>query len=180
MTRDNRFALSRQAQKTGGPCPVCGWKDGDGAQDCFYSAELGAVTHQNSDAGAEATMTPAQRSLYKLRMVIGFASAEARDAHIAHVAEERRTKGRFAPDWTEEKEAAFLAQYRAEKERAPLATDEPYSGWVQRPWLDCIEFREPHAGCGGTQVFVGPYHFACTNCDTEVRLWEHGIDYDIG
>ena len=177
---DERFKLSRQAQKAGGPCPVCGWKDGDGVTTCFYSADLGAVTHQNTDAGAEATMTPAQRSLYELRIVHAFASIEAREAHIAQTAEERQRRGNFAPGWTEADEAAWLVDYRAQMEKKPLATAEPYCGWVQRPWQWLIECREPHADCGGVQVFVGPYHFACSKCDTEVKLWEHGIDYDIG
>lgn len=63
------YKLHQQAKQTDGPCEVCGWRDGDGVRTCFYSAELGAVTHQNSEAGAEATMTPAQRSLFRLRMV---------------------------------------------------------------------------------------------------------------
>lgn len=180
MTTDNRFKLSRQAQKTGGPCPVCGWKDGDGVTTCFVSPDLGAVVHENTAAGAAATMTPAQRSLYELRFVHAFASIEAREAHIARTAEERQRRGNFAPGWTEVNETAWLADYRAQMEKKPIATDEPYCGWVQSPWNAFIECREPHAECGGTQVMVEPYHFACTRCDTHVRLWEHGIDYDIG
>lgn len=176
---DERFKLSRQAQKSGGPCPVCGWKDGDGVRTCFYSAELGAVTHQNSDAGAEATMTPAQRSLFRLRMVHAFASIEAREAHLAEVAAERQQRGKFAPGWTDADENAWLADYRAQMEKYPLATDEPYCHWRQQPWQWLVECREMHE-CGGVQVFAGPYHFVCSGCDTEVRLWEHGIDYDIG
>ena len=116
MTRDNRFALLTPGAENGGPCPVCGWKDGDGAQDCFIR-RIGAVTHQNSDAGAEATMTPAQVAVQAAHGD-WFASAEARDAHIAHVAEERRTKGRFARIGPRKRSRVSGAVSRR-KERAP-------------------------------------------------------------
>lgn len=177
--KDNRYELHKRAKQTG-VCEVCGWKDGDGVKVCFVSAELGAVTHQNSEDAVLATMTPAQQSLYLLRFVHAFASIEAREAHIAKVAEDRQRRGNFAPGWTEADEAAWLADYRAQMEKKPLSTDEPYCNWIQRPWQAFIECREPHADCGGVQVFVAPYHFACSVCDTEVRLWEHGVDYDIG
>jgi len=41
--------------------------------------------------------------------------------------------------------------------------------WVQKPHL-----------CGGFGKYIGPYHIGCTKCDEELKLWEHGIDYDLG
>ena len=43
-----------------------------------------------------------------------------------------------------------------------------------------VHCNESHPGCGGVRVHLGPYHFGCSKCGTEVKLWEHGIDYDIG
>lgn len=176
---DNRYDLSRAAQKAGGPCPVCGWKDGDGVKVCFASQELGEVTHQNSTAAASATMSESQRLLVSLRLVHAFASVKAREDHIASVAQTRREKGRFPPEWTDADEAVFLADYRRMMERRPIATDEPYCHWIQTMWHGFIECREPH-DCGGRQIFAGAYHFKCSGCDVEVKLWEHGVDYDIG
>ena len=91
-------------------CPVCGWKDGDGVTTCFYSPELGAVTHQNSDEAAAASMTAEQRSLFEAYSAPGL---------------KRHT-------------------------------------------------------CGGMPHLEAPYHIACTGCGVEVKLWEHGVDYDVG
>lgn len=45
------YDQSRAAQAAGGPCPICGWKNGDGVRVCFcfYNNEIGAVSHQNSE-----------------------------------------------------------------------------------------------------------------------------------
>ncbi len=48
MNDQEKYALYQDAQKRGGPCPICNWKDGDGVRTCFYSKEVGIVTHQNS------------------------------------------------------------------------------------------------------------------------------------
>jgi len=84
-----RVRQSMEAQRTGGPCPICGWKDGDGAKvcfywvmlikprrrgggkggngakACFYSQTLGAVIHQDSDKAAADSTTAGQRSLFE-------------------------------------------------------------------------------------------------------------------
>jgi len=164
---DNRYTLHLQARRTG-KCAVCGWKDGDGVQVCFYSETLGTVTHQNSEDAVLATMTPAQQSLYQLRQRLLYADAASREQALQALAASR-------PDDHE-----FLADYRRRAEAEPLATDEPYCNWIQEPWRHGkVHCYEPHE-CGGKQVFVEPYHFACSGCDTHVRLWEHGVDYDLG
>jgi len=106
-----RFHQSREAQRTGGPCPVCGWEDGDGVKTCFTSQELGPVTHQNSDKAATASMTAEQRSLFEAYSAPGVSRAHT---------------------------------------------------------------------CGGMPFLRSPYHIACTGCSVEVKLWEHGVDYDVG
>lgn len=35
-------------------------------------------------------------------------------------------------------------------------------------------------GCDGIGEFEGPYHISCSKCKTELRLWEWGVDYDVG
>lgn len=188
---DNRYDLYQQAKESGGPCQVCGWRDGDGVKTCFVSPDLGAVTHSNSDAGAVATMTPAQRSLYGLRMATCFASEQHRAQCIADVGAKHRAShlaheaaGYAYPfcmkDGREVSDEEWIADYAASQAKTPLATDPPFDSWVWRPGdayrvIAC----QPHE-CGGIQHFLGPYHFGCTGCDTEVRLWEHGIDYDVG
>lgn len=186
------YDLYQKAKQTGGPCQVCGWRDGDGVKTCFYSVDLGAVTHQNSETGAEATMSPMQRSLFKLRMIAAFASEAHRERCIADVAARHREQHRahdaagYAypfcrdPDGREVSDDEWIANYAASQARTPIATEEPYASWI---WRASDAYRvicyEPHE-CGGTREFLGPYHFGCTGCDTEVMLWEHGIDYDVG
>ena len=54
----------------------------------------------------------------------------------------------------------------------PDQLEKPFLGkmvWVQKPHL-----------CGGFGRFIAPYHIGCTKCNEEVRLWEFGIDYDVG
>ena len=211
------YKMHKEAKRTGGPCEVCGWKDGDGVKVCFYSPELGAVTHQNTDAGAMATMTPAQRSLFGLGHALLYIDADLRERAIQRVAwdnTQRRqrweednpeTPFRKDPKGRAVSDAEFMAKYRAEQEDQPLATSEPYAGWIHTPWWIpaddtpqdllgrtatgkdgrlylsyMVHCHEPHPDCGGVKVHLGPYHFGCSRCGVEVRLWEHGIDYDIG
>ena len=211
------YQQHKEAQRTGGPCEVCGWKDGDGVKVCFYSPELGAVTHQNTDAGAMATMTPEQRGLYQLRHALLYIDADLREKAIGRVAwQTAQRRARWERDNPDEpfktdadgrpvSDGEFLTKYREEQEALPLATSEPYSGWVLWPWwipaddtpedllgqtmtrgngklytAYRVHCGEPHPGCGGVQIHLGPYHIGCSKCGTEVKLWEHGIDYDIG
>jgi len=54
----------------------------------------------------------------------------------------------------------------------PEQLEKPFMGklvWVQKPHL-----------CGGFGKFIAPYHIGCTKCAEEVKLWEFGIDYDVG
>lgn len=100
-------------------------------------------------------------------------------------------------------------EYCAKQRQGPTAEDYPYRAWVQNEWWIIgtgtgydntppdlvarsmtdkygtwyawmVHCKEPHPNCGGIQVDVAPYHLRCSKCGVEVRLWEHGIDYDIG
>ena len=213
------YDLHRVAQKNGGPCEVCGWRDGDGAKLCFYSSELGEVLHSNTMRAAMESMTPEQASLVNLRSALLYINADLRERHIQQVAWHHRRKEALwiaqypdrpyttRPDGTPWPADEWIAEYRAKQERNPLATDDPYSGWIHEHWwlsIDSATYvdtpialrgvlseegqfmayqthcNEPHPGCGGKKVGVGPYHLRCSRCGVEVRLWEHGIDYDIG
>ena len=44
MTRDERYDQYRQAKQTGGPCAVCGWRDGDG-QAGERQAQVAVIDH---------------------------------------------------------------------------------------------------------------------------------------
>lgn len=211
------YEKHRKAKETGGPCEVCGWRDGDGIKACFYHPDLGAVTHQNSARGAEQTMTPEQIRLHRLHHELLYVNAELCEKHIRLVKYQNRQRENA---WVEQHPDIpfrtnsdgdpvsldeFMRRYRTNAETKPLGTESPYRGWVEKPWWipasDIPErlrglvkrdrsgeewtaymahYHEPHPGCGGIKVGVGPYHFKCSKCGTEVRLWEHGIDYDVG
>ena len=184
----------KEARRTGGPCEVCGWRDGDGVKACFYSPDLGAVTHQNTEAGAMLSMTEEQRSLFRLRQKLLYIDADLREKSIRWVAHQRG----------EPLDSEFMVDYRKQQETPPLADEPLYRDWVRGEWWVpakdipehlrgpvrqskygiktsyMVHVYEPHPDCGGIQVFVGPYHFMCSKCGAEVRLWEHGVDYDIG
>jgi|SRR5579862_131681 len=224
MNDHEKYALSRQAQKDGGPCPICDWEDGDGVRTCFYSSEVGIVTHQNSEKGIMAEMTPAQRHLYQLRQELVYISEEMREkaielaAYDHHNYVERmltQNPNRY-PTQDEHgnpiSEEAWIARNRARQEEKPLATDPQYYGWLQEYWWVPVErpgsgpiplelrgptkgtgtwddilftaymthIYEPHSCGKGHQYQKEPYHLACTGCRTEIKLWEHGVDYDMG
>ena len=47
--------------------------------------------------------------------------------------------------------------------------------WCQRPHLTSNGKR-----CTGRVIQVAPYHILCQRCGVEVKLWEYGVDYDVG
>jgi len=58
------------------------------------------------------------------------------------------------------------------KRQGYIPVGKPFMGkliWVQKPH-----------DCGGYGYFFRPYHIKCSKCDAEVRLWEWGVDYDVG
>lgn len=227
MNDREKYALYQEAKKTGGPCAICGWRDGDGVRTCFYSSELGIVSHQNSERGTMMSMDESQRNLYTRRSVYAYIDAECKEKQIALVARDhaeyeekyRRTHtDGSAPtresDGTPIPYDAWVARYRASQEAKPLATDPQYAGWIQEyswvpierassgpipsEFLGPIKQREPgdffftlmtaymmflyepHSCGKGHAYDYAPYHIKCTGCSTEIKLWEHGVDYDVG
>ncbi len=225
MNDQEKYALYKQAKQTGGPCQICNWRDGDGVRTCFYSSELGVVTHQNSEKGIMASMTDAQRDLYQLRQELVYVDEECRQKRIQLVAQDHHTyvKRMLAqnPDRypTQDEhgnsidEEAWVARYQDQQMEKGLATDQKFAGWLPEYWwvpVDrqadgpipptlrgpekvsgtekfamtftayMVHMYEPHCCNKGHKYQVGPYHLACTGCDTEIKLWEHGVDYDMG
>lgn len=224
MNDHEKYALSRQAQKDGGPCPICAWRDGDGVGTCFYSPVFGIVTHQNSEKGVMATMSPTQRHLYHLRQFLAYISEEVREKELALVARDHheyvlrmeREHPDRPPTLDEHgnpiSEEEWIARYRAQQEEKPLATDPRYATWFVEPWWRPVERQgsgpipeelrgpikgsggyldsvftaymvhlyEPHSCGRGHQYQKEPYWLACTGCTVEIKLWEHGVDYDMG
>lgn len=212
MEDKEKYEAYRKAQRDGGPCPICGWQDGDGVLTCFVSPELGPVTHQNTEKGVMLSLTEEQRGLYRLREFMAYITAELREREIQRVFYERDQYAlQHLKDYPgdpvyagEHDEESFREKFRRGREGWPLADDPIYKTWAQRIWWVPIkpgtpeELRgmrksasgveweafkaylyEPHT-CGGHRIQVAPYHYGCTGCRVEIRLWEHGVDYDIG
>lgn len=216
MTEQEKWEASRAAQKAGGPCPICNWKDGDGTRTCFYSSQVGIVKHENNESGVLASMNEAQRHLYLTDQVLAYISEDFREKRIAWVdrqhrkaAEKHRALYPDRPfsvslDGKIMSEDAWIARYRQEEEQSPLASDPRYAGWIAEPWWShehdqppeyeglvkedgnirftayMVHLYEPHSCGKGHKYFIAPYHFGCTGCSVELRMWEHGVDYDIG
>jgi len=48
-------------------------------------------------------------------------------------------------------------------------------------WVSYMTHVYPPHSCGkGRGQHAGPYHIRCTGCSEEVKLWEFGVDYDVG
>jgi hypothetical protein len=59
-----------------------------------------------------------------------------------------------------------------------------WQGYVPtEEWRDGKAYvQKPHGykGCQSRVEYVGPYHMRCNKCGAEVKLWEWGVDYDVG
>lgn len=222
MDDTEKYALYQQANESGEPCEICGWKDGDGTRTCFSSNEIGIVKHQNSEQAVAALMTPEQRSLYLSRSELVFISEELREQSILqtqhqHLFDAERHRalntGRpftIRPDGTEVTDEEWIARYRANQATKGLATDPKYAGWMHEHWWVPVKYAstgyvipedlrgpqenrsglvftsymthvyEPHSCGKGHAYQITPYHYGCTGCSVEVKLWEFGVDYDMG
>lgn len=191
------WKMSQDAERSGKPCPICGWQDGDGLQSCFYSKDLGAVPHENSDASAAKSMTPAQRSLF----------LEAGKMHddLEHSGDHSPCQPAVGP----EGHSIGSGLYRFPHGCGGQFVQHHSKGWscnrcgqvvvpndpkvrgmtwshkhVAVDHRRCVKHRGywviPHPNCGGLVMSLGPYHIKCDKCGVEVRMWEHGIDYDVG
>ena len=43
------YQLHLESMSNGGPCPICGWCEGDGVKYCFTDSLMGRVMHQNTN-----------------------------------------------------------------------------------------------------------------------------------
>jgi hypothetical protein len=43
-----------------------------------------------------------------------------------------------------------------------------------------VHIYKPHSCGKGHGKFIAPYHFGCTGCGEQVKLWEFGVDPDCG
>ena len=136
-----------------GNCSICGWSDGDGIKTCFYSSEIGAVTHQNSETGAERSMTPEQVSLFRLRSAMCYIDENARALHFAevryHAAFEKSRVSKAYPgqifrkksDGTEWSDEDFYAQYEErEKNKFQSLKRDRGGSCGSRIWLSFSHF----------------------------------------
>ena len=199
MNDHEKYAVHKQAQENGGPCPICNWKDGDGVRTCFYSQELGIVTHQNSQQAIEASMTEEQRSLLRSYNSLHTEFEHSGD-HASCVQSKSHDGSLIAGGYVVPHNCGgqFVQQLRPnEHHQLPwVCTRCGETTTVTHPrelfWphkhvagdhSTCVRagdfYQFPHT-CGGIGEFAGPYHIFCTGCDTEVKLWEHGVDYDLG
>jgi hypothetical protein len=79
------YERHEQAEKQG-HCDECGWKDGDGAATCFYSDQIGSVTHTNSENAVIAQMSESQRMLYRsTRNKISAVTREEYERMLSHL-----------------------------------------------------------------------------------------------
>ena len=190
-----------QQAKVTGVCEECGWKDGDGATTCFYSRDIGAVTHTNSDAAVRAQMSESQRNLcdsYESSVLIywdaesellrwkGQAAKENKDEAwlqekltAERQREEKKLKGAslYAVDRPADSlfETWWWPEHTVPSEFWP-SRRQPEGGWISY----MVHVYRPHSCGKGHGTFRGPYHYGCTGCGEEVKLWEFGVDYDCG
>jgi len=200
LGEDEKWRLHKEAERSGF-CPLCGWKDGDGVKVCYYSQELGAVTHRNSWNWVMSQMTESQRSLVK-----------SYDSHQCGVMDEKTCNlvKRHLSKLVRIKESGFKKQWQIgcvvfsfDKYKTP---DEVAEAWIGnrrslerylsqgykvlevekqeckkgtayeglgRESIYIYTVQKPHL-CGGFARFAGPYHFICPKCKEEVKLWEFG------
>lgn len=205
LEEDEKWKLHKQAEKSGF-CPLCGWKDGNGTKVCFYSKELGAVTHSNSRKWVMSQMTESQRSL-----VESYESYESgvMDEEICDLVKKHLTKQVIVNVDMEKRWQIGLCVYDFNRYKTPEEVAEAWIGdrrslerylsqgyqiveakrekcekgtvfeGLGRENIYVYAVQKPHI-CGGFGKFAGPYHFFCPKCKEEVKLWEFGVDYDIG
>jgi len=199
------YDFYRQAEKTG-KCELCGWKDGDGVKTCYYDPEIGFVVHQNSIEAAKTQMTESQRSLVDSyeSAVYSVMKADLCDVvksylkRIAVVDNEAllgkswriggclypmgkyKTREEVAEAWIGKKrcleeylrQGCKIIRMRREEKKDTIFKNFEHD-------IVTYDVQKPHC-CGGFAKYVDPYHIKCSGCDEEVKLWEFGIDYDVG
>lgn len=202
--RVNRWELYQDAKKTG-RCLNCGWQDGDGVKVCYYDKKTGAITHENSREYMLSQMTPSQRSLLEsydssIFLVYDDASLELmRPRLLSLVRFEDTAIGKkwrigasiFDYDKYHTKEEVVEAWLKGKtnldellEQGWEIRSKEPEIGGDNSIFrgLEITKYslQKPHVPCGGFGRLLTPYHIICSRCKEEVKLWEFGVDYDIG
>ncbi len=202
----DKYDNFQQGQKLG-HCLQCGWKDGDGVKECYYDSNVGSVTHQNSPQSVRAQMSPSQRSLYdSYNSMKSVYSSEAALQFALRKAierlEDKINNPRAILAFSDERKIVLAAQLKTTDRILKYGLDPKAPGGVyflpdqDETTLDAalkegyVKVREgigdhvtvqfPHEVCGGVGVFFGPYHIGCSKCAEEIKLWEFGVDYDVG
>ena len=174
-----------------GACSLCGWREGDGVRECYYDERLGSVQHGNRYPTG---LTEEQAALYgayehPLSGTLHYLSGEHRAQDIQE-ARERREQ-RFVESVADAQRFGWPPPDREQYEGSLEAMAERM---LQYPLLSAVELQvltvphgehqvyvfPPHPGCGGRPRYLAPYYIGCTGCSVEIKLWEHGIDYDVG
>lgn len=181
-----RYELYKRAQESGGPCPVCGWTEGDGVKPCFYGKNLGLVNHENADP--KALTPPAIRAAWEAyeNQVLAMLP------EILHDGMHHFT-GVFAKSWghtARDKDTTLNGSYLVKPWWIPAEYDPDNPARQNRNGYPFVIKREDglyfytlqpaHGSCRGIVEWEGPYHPKCHTCGVEVRMWEYGVDYDVG
>ena len=144
MTDQEKFDTSRAAQQSGGPCPICDWRDGDGVRPCFSSREYGVVTHENSMKAAQQDMTPEQRSLVNLRQALVYLSREHLELAVWQFVDQSLVNDRergVPPRSAAERETRVQALVRHLLARGLTSAGDPqYAGWRREEWWLPVEW----------------------------------------
>lgn len=209
ISEDEKWELYQQGKKTG-HCPLCGWRDGDGIKTCYYSRETGATTHENSWEWVLSQMTPSQKSLQESygSIVTGVMDENTcNDLHRHLITKVTLEEDELRPISKKKEWRIGATVWDTDKYKTPEEVAEAWIGakrslerylakgyvirreYTEEPREKTVfyefksfkryDMQKPHT-CGGFGSFLGPYHVGCTKCPEEVKLWEFGIDYDIG
>jgi len=201
---DQKYEQYKEAEKTG-LCPLCGWKDGQGVKECYSDPEVGPLLHQNSMDAYRRSLSPSQLSLddsyNSIRPgVWKDEDVERMRQHLLGLVEEDN-EGFGAPNWRigcclyskkrnltrEDAVEAWLADKSglgaSLAQGCTIRSIESYELGEHTLWpgFTCEQFalQKPH-DCGGFAYFSGAYHIRCNRCNCEIKMWEHGVDFDVG
>jgi len=196
----SKYEVFKKAKEIGG-CGLCGWKDGDGVKVCYYDEELGVLKHENSIDMAKSKMTTSEKSLYEsyesyIHGVMRKKTREKVKAYLIGLVKEDKewgwrlgcslysrkkykTKEEVADAWigSGNLEDYLKAGYAIKRSRTEENKGTLFENFNSR--IVTYDLQRPHT-CGGFAEYVAPYHIACSKCEEEIRLWEFGVDYDVG
>lgn len=189
------------AKKTG-YCKVCGWHDGDGVQTCYYDSEMGAMHHENSMESFFSKLTESQKILYesyhsfkskvydkisenKMRKRISkLIKLDGKEnswvvGNCYYSLDNFKTKTEAVEAWLEDRKGLSKLLGNGYIVLRKYVQKETKGSLGEGLFITSYAIQKPHT-CGGFGRFAGPYHIECSGCNEEIKMWEYGIDYDIG